>query len=143
MCSSDLWFVTDPFSFRARKKRIIPVNAEISSRSVFIATDEVLEKFTWRSPDCRMMIFASAVSEFCWPSIGRGCGSLSRVFIWDLAGSWPIAIHAGLRFRSLQTGRPLDYLEPEIFDESWRLKDHYILSSENNFDLLRNKLNLI
>ncbi len=139
----DAWFVTEPFGFRARRRRIVPVDAVLSSRSVFIATDEVVEKFAWRSQDCRLMIFASAVSEFCWPAIGRGCGSLSRVFVWDIAGSWPIALQAGLRFRSVQTGLPLDKLEPGIFDEAWRLKDHYILSSDRNFPLLRDKLKAI
>ncbi len=140
---TDAWFVSNPFGFGARRVRITGVDETISSRSVFIATDEVVEKFAWRSQDCRLMIFASAVSEFCWPSIGRGCGSLSRVYVWDLAGSWPVVGRAGLTFRSIKTGLPLERLEPAMFDASWRLKEHYILSSERNFPLLRDKLKVL
>ena len=90
------------------------------------------------------MVFAAAVCEFCWPAIGRGCGSLSKVNLWDMAGAWPIFKKAGLEMRALQTGQVLDGLSVDLFHTeeamSWRFKDYYILSSERNFPILRSKL---
>lgn len=136
------YLVKDPFAWNARKTLIKPVDEQLSDRSVFILSDELGEDFTWDSPDCRYMVFSAAVTEFCWPSAGRSCGSLSRVHLWDLAGSWPIVAKAGLQFRNARTGEVLDRLETRLFQDSpvWKLKDFYILSSERNYPLLRQRI---
>ena len=101
--------------------------------------------FTWHSADCRYMVFSSAVSEYCWPAAGRACGSLSRVHLWDFAGSWPIVEKAGLKFRNAKTGQVLDHLEAGLFQNSpaWKLKDYYILSSERNYSTLRDRVTFL
>ncbi len=134
-------------AFLPNEERILikPQDEVISNRSVFIISDDVGEKFTWKSPDCRMMVLGSAVSEFCWPAVGRGCGALSRTHLWDFAGSWPIIEKAGLKFRDFVTGKPLERLETGLFrkEPSWKLKDYYILSSDKNFALLRERITIL
>jgi fructose-1,6-bisphosphatase/inositol monophosphatase family enzyme len=139
------YLVKDPFSWKARRTLIKPVDEEISSRSIFILCDEMGEDFTWHSPDCRYMVFSSAVSEYCWPAAGRACGSLSRVHLWDMAGSWPIIEKAGLKFRNAKTGEPLERLEAGLFETSpaWKLRDYYILSSERNYLLLHDRVTFL
>jgi myo-inositol-1(or 4)-monophosphatase len=138
------FFIQNAFSTNEVRTRIIPIDEEITNRSVFIATDGVLTGFEWKSTDCRAMIFASAVCEFCWPAIGRGCGSLSKVNLWDMAGAWPVFRKAGLEMRSFQTGQSLERIDVDLFHTqgaaTWRFKDHYILSSARNFPILRSKL---
>ena len=139
---SRAYLVEGAFRFGAKRTRITPVDEVLSNRSVFILSDEIGDDFFWRSPDCRFMVLASAVTEFCWPAAGRSCGSLSKVHLWDLAGSWPIVEKAGLAFRSVRTGKVLDRLEAGLFekDPAWKLKEYYILSSERNFPLVRERI---
>jgi myo-inositol-1(or 4)-monophosphatase len=139
------YLVKDAFSWNQRRILIKPVDEEISNRSIFIMADEMGKDFTWHSPDCRYMVFSSAVSEYCWPAAGRACGSLSRVHLWDFAGSWPIVEKAGLKFRNAKTGQVLDRLEAGLFQSSpaWKLKDYYILSSERNYLMLRDRVTFL
>ena len=136
------YLVKDAFCWNVQKTLIKPVDEEISNRSIFILADEMGKDFRWHSSDCRYMVFSSAVSEYCWPAAGRSCGSLSRVHLWDFAGSWPIVEKAGLKFRNAKTGQVLDRLEAGLFQSSpaWKLKDYYILSSERNYPLLRDRI---
>ncbi|MBF0123021.1 MAG: hypothetical protein HQL21_06415 [Candidatus Omnitrophica bacterium] len=137
------YFIRNAFTSGEIKTEIVPIDEQITSRSVFIATDEILSHFHWEERECRIMIFSAAVCEFCWPTIGRGCGSLSMVHLWDFAGSWPIFEKAGLKLRAFEDGRVLDKIDAGLFHKeasSWRLKDYYILSSETNYCSLRARL---
>lgn len=141
----EAFFVRHPFTDKAVTRAVMPSRQDISAVSVFICTDELLKEFVWDSPDCRVMIFSAAVCEFCWPAIGRGCGSLSRVYLWDMAGSWPIFEKAGLKMFSLRTGRPLEQLSVELFEAGetpWRFRDFYILCRPEHFELLRARVRL-
>lgn len=142
----EAYFVRRAFTKEETRSRIKPIDEKISNRSVFIATDDILTDFEWQQRDCRAMIFSAAVCEFCWPAIGRGCGSLSMVHLWDFAGSWPIFEKAGLRLRAFDDGRVLERINVELFHRQgspWRLKDYYILSSERNYPLLKERLRRI
>ena len=143
-CDGDqAYFIRNVFTSSETRMRIVPIDEEITNRSVFIATDDILTRFHWEERECRIMIFSAAVCEFCWPAIGRGCGSLSMVHLWDFAGSWPIFEKAGLQLRSFNDGRLLDKLDAGLFHKQgvpWRLKDYYILSSEKNYHPLRTRL---
>jgi myo-inositol-1(or 4)-monophosphatase len=139
----EAFFVQHAFTKEEKRTRIVPWDEEISSRSVFIVTDDIMDDFTWQSRDCRIMVFSAAVCEFCWPAVGRGCGALSKVHLWDMAGAWPVFEKAGLRLRSFSTGEVLSRVEARFFHKDktpWRLKDYYILSSDRNYDQLRQRL---
>ena len=140
------FFVKDAFTTEESIHPIKPVDLQISSHSLFLTVDKIFNDFEWNFDDCRIMIQACATIDMCWPSIGRGCGSILNCSLWDFAGAWPIAIRAGLDLRSLQTGKILDSLDIEALDRKdspWRLKDHYILSSKRNFPILKSKLTKI
>ena len=66
--------------------------------------------------------------------------------IWDFVGSWPIFSPAGLSLRSYQTGNEITQLDTVLFvsesKDPWKLREYYILSSERNFPLLREKIML-
>ena len=143
-CDGDeAYFVQNAFTAEEIRTKVIPVDEELTDRSVFIATDEILSMFEWKEKDCRGMVLSAAVCEFCWPSIGRGCGSLAKVHLWDFAGSWPIFLKAGLKMYSYTDGKPLERLDAKDFEggkTAWKLKDYYILSSEKNFPFLKQRL---
>ncbi|MBF0594393.1 MAG: hypothetical protein HQL22_05435 [Candidatus Omnitrophica bacterium] len=137
------YFVKDPFSAAETKFPIIPIDEKLTDRSVFIASDDVLFKYNWLQKDCRVIVLATAVCEFCWPAIGRGCGSLAKVHLWDLAGSWPIFEKAGLKLRSYKDGKLMDRLDVSSFERGatpWKFRDDYILSSDRNFLVLKERL---
>lgn len=131
------FFVKEAFSLKEKKEKIVPIDEDISSRSVLMSTDDLVETFSWVKKECHLMMTATAVCELCWPSIGRGCGSLFRGCLWDMAGSWPIFEKAGLKLRSFLTGQSIDYLDVKLFMTQedgylWKLKDYYILASKKN-----------
>ena len=140
------FFVQDAFTAEESIHPIKPVDQNITSHSLFLTVDKFLNDFEWDFKDCRLMIQACAAIDMCWPSIGRGCGSILNCALWDFAGAWPIAIKAGLDLRSLTTGKVLDSLDLDVFDKEtspWRLKDCHILSSKRNFSILKNKITKI
>lgn len=143
-CDGDqAYFVRSAFTEGEQKTLIVPLDAEVSRQSIFIASDEILTSFQWVPDECRIMIFAAAVCEFCWPVIGRGVGSLSKVHLWDMAGAWPIFERAGLKMRTYSDGKPLDCVHTSLFDHKdapWKFKDYYILSSERNYAVFRKSI---
>ncbi len=139
----EAFFIENIFTPQEKRTRITPVDQEISDRSIFIATDDLLSDFEWHSPDCRVMVFSAAVCEFCWPAIGRGCGALTRVHLWDMAGAWPVFEKAGLGMFAFTSGQRLDRLDASLFEKQgkpWKFKDYYILSSPRNYSLLKRRL---
>jgi fructose-1,6-bisphosphatase/inositol monophosphatase family enzyme len=137
-------FVRNTFTKSKIKTVITPIDQQITSQSIFICNDSFSEKFDWDYSDCQLMNPACAVLGLCWPSIGRGCGAFFGAHIWDFAGAWPIFLSAGLSLRSYQTGNEMSKLDIGLFSgkskNPWRLRDWYILSSERNFSLLREKI---
>ncbi len=138
------FFVQNAFTECEQTQLISPIDHQISSQSIFICNDSFFEKFGWDSSDCQLMNPLCAVLSLCWPTIGRGCGAFFGAHIWDFAGSWPIFLSAGLNLRSYQTGNEITQLDIALFaresKDPWKLKEHYILSSEQNFSLLREKI---
>jgi fructose-1,6-bisphosphatase/inositol monophosphatase family enzyme len=138
------FFVQKAFTKSEKKVVITPIDQQITRQSIFICNDSFSEKFDWNFSDCQLMSPLCAVLSLCWPAIDRGCGAFFGAKIWDFAGSWPIFLSAGLGLRSYQTGEEIRKLDIELFarwsEEPWKLKKYYILSSERNFPLLREKI---
>jgi len=138
------FFVQNAFTECEETKPISTIDHQISSQSIFICNDSFFEKFDWNSSDCQLMNPLCAVLSLCWPTIGRGCGAFFGAHIWDFAGSWPIFLSAGLNLRSFQTGNEITQLDTVLFaresNDPWKLREYYILSSEQNFSLLREKI---
>ncbi len=138
------FFVQNAFTECEKKRVIILIDQQITSQSIFICNDSFFEKFDWHSSDCQLMNPACAVLGLCWPTIGRGCGAFFGAHLWDFAGSWPIFLSAGLSLRSYQTGNEITQLDIELFaresKDPWKLREYYILSSKQNFSLLREKI---
>lgn len=143
-CDADnAFFVRHAFTDHEMRRKIVPIDEDLSNASIFYGDEAFYKRFSWDSSDCRTMIPASAVVHFCWPTIGRGCGSLLRVALWDMAGSWPIVQRAGLEFRDFDTGEVFDRLELKRFQHersSWKTKNYHILSSEKNYALFKQRL---
>ena len=138
------YFVRNAFTAKAESKRLKPIDQQITRQSIFLATDSYFKNFEWDFSFCTVMVHSCAVVDLCWPAIGRACGEIFRSNLWDLAGSWPIFRSAGLELRHLDTGRVFDRVETELFvgqgDQTWKLKDYYILSSQRNYPIIKERL---
>lgn len=138
------FFVRNALTEFEKSTAITYVDQQISNQSIFICNDSFSEKFDWNFSDCKIMNPACAVLSLCWPTIGRGCGAFFGAHIWDFAGSWPIFLSAGLGLRSYQTSNEINQIDIGLFTKEskdpWKLRDYYILSSERNFPLLREKI---
>ncbi len=136
------FFIQNAFGKNEARSLIRPKSQKITSQSLFLLIDNFFKEFDWDPKDCRTLSQACATIDLCWPSIGRGVGSIIKCSLWDFAGSWPIAKSAGLDIRSLKTGKVMNKLSAEDYrrDIPWRLKEHYLISSKRNFLVLKNKI---
>ncbi len=140
---SEAYFVQNAFKPGENKTRIVPLDEELSARSLFFCNDTFFDKFYWDSKDFHIMIHACAVVNLCWPAIGRGVGCFLKCHLWDFAGSWPIIRRAGLDFRRVSDGKVLERVEVDLFNReplSWHLKEYYLISSERNFHQILSKI---
>ena len=140
---TEAYFVQNAFGPRETKTRIVPIDEELSARSIFFCNDTFFDKFYWNDKDFHIMIHACAVVNLCWPSIGRGIGCFLRCHLWDFAGSWPIIQRAGINLRRVSDGKILDRVEADLFDReplSWHMKEYYLISSERNYQQILNKI---
>ncbi len=139
------FFVQNAFTADEIKTQIKPVEKTITSQSIFLCNDNFSQHLQWDYKDCHLMMQSCAVVDFCWPAIGRSCGCITKSCLWDFAGSLPIALSAGLELRALATGKKLDHIDIEVFlkDKSpWKLKEYFILSTEKNFMVLKQKIKI-
>jgi fructose-1,6-bisphosphatase/inositol monophosphatase family enzyme len=138
------FFVEHPFCEKEKRTLITPVDQEITPQTIFLASDRFIELYEWDRCLCQIMMPTTAVTELCWPAIGRACGSYFQANAWDFGGSWPIFHSAGLAMRSFPDGKVLERLDLQVFigskEKSWYLKSPYILSSARNFQLLKERV---
>lgn len=140
----DAYFVRHAFTDREIKRKIVPIESKpLTKASIFHCGEGFYRFHKWVSNDCHTMIPGAAVAHFCWPTIGRGIGSILRISLWDLAGSWPIFRKAGLDMRKYDTGEVIDSVKFDDFQHekgSWKLKDFCIMSSEYHYPLIKERL---
>ncbi len=138
----EAYFVQDAFSAKEKKVLIVPLNEELSGRSLFFCNDTFFNKFYWKDKDFHIMINACAVVNLCWPAIGRGVGCFSRCHLWDFAGSWPIIQRAGLDLRRISDGKIMDKLEADLFqlEPVWHMNEYYLVSSQRHYGEILSKI---
>jgi len=139
----EAYFVQNPFGPKEHKTRIVPLDEELSARSIFFCNDTFFDKFYWNDRDFHIMIHACAVVNLCWPTVGRGIGCFLRCHLWDFAGSWPIIRRAGIDMRRISDGKVMDRLEEDLFNRepvSWHMKEYYLISSERNYQKILSKI---
>ncbi|MBF0533212.1 MAG: hypothetical protein HQL23_09010, partial [Candidatus Omnitrophica bacterium] len=137
------YFIRDPFTPQESRQRITTMDEVISPKSLFLMSDMFFHYYDWDLTKCRFLVTACATVNLCWPTIGRGCGSLDQSHLWDFAGAWPIARSAGMEFRDITTGQVMDHIDAGYFVKEktpWKLKAYHILSSERNYPLLRQNI---
>jgi myo-inositol-1(or 4)-monophosphatase len=139
---TEAYFVQDAFGPNETKTRIVPLDEELSARSLFFCNDTFFEKFYWNDKDFHIMIHACAVVNLCWPTVGRGVGCFLKCHLWDFAGSWPIIQRAGMDMRRISDGRILDKVEADLFSREpiWHMKEYYLISSERHFQQILSKI---
>ncbi len=140
---AEAYFVQHAFTPQERKTKIVPVNEELSARSLFFCNDTFFDNFYWADKDFHIMIHACAVVNLCWPAIGRGVGCFLRCHLWDFAGSWPILRKAGFDLRRMSDGQVLDKVDASLFTgqpKPWQMKEYYLISSQNNYSAIKSKI---
>jgi len=141
---TDAYFVEGAFSDKEKATVIKPLDQTITQQAAFLSSDAFFKEFDWDFDFCQITMPSCAVIDLCWPAIGRGCGGFFKANLWDFAGSWPIFQAAGLQLRSLATGKPLERVDTSLFIgagiKTWKLKEHYVLSSKRNLPLLKAKI---
>ena len=139
-------FVENAFTSNEKKAPIKFKEQPITSQSVFLCLDQFFKSFKWDYKDCRVMMQSCAAIDICWSAAGRTCGAIIRCALWDFAGAWPIALKAGLNFRSFESAETLVALDVSRFmndKASWKLRDFYLVCSDKNYPLLKAKITKI
>jgi myo-inositol-1(or 4)-monophosphatase len=140
---TEAYCVQDAFGAKETKIRIVPLDEDISPRSIFFCNGNFYDKFFWKPKDFHIMINTCAVVDLCWSSIGRSMGCFIKSHIWDFAASWPILRRAGLDLRRVSDGKVLDRIEADLFagePKMWHMKEYYLVSSQRNFNQILSKV---
>ncbi len=140
---NDSYYVQNAFTKEENKCRIVPLDEEITAKSLFYCNDTFFRRFAWSDPTFHILIQACAVVNLLWPAIGRGCGCFLRSSLWDFAGSWPILRSAGLDLRSATSGKVMEKIDANLFNREpkpWELKEYYLISSARNYGIIKSKL---
>jgi myo-inositol-1(or 4)-monophosphatase len=137
------YFVRNAFGKDAIQQEIVPIDEEISAKTLFYCNDTFFRKFAWNDPTFHILIQACAVVNLLWPTIGRGVGCFLRSSLWDFAGAWPIVRSAGLELRSAATGKVMEKIDTSLFNRDpkpWELREYQLISSERNYKVIKSKL---
>jgi fructose-1,6-bisphosphatase/inositol monophosphatase family enzyme len=139
----DSYYVKNAFTKEEKKRKIVPVDEEISAKSLFYCNDTFFRRFTLNDPAFHILIQACAVVNLLWPTIGRGVGCFLRSSLWDYAGSWPILRSAGMDLRAAESGKVMEKIDADLFNREpkpWELKEYYLISSARNYGIIKSKL---
>lgn len=79
----------------------------------------------------------SAVMSMFYVITGRARAWYFKVYLWDIAGAWPILDNLGFKMMNYNTGTVLEVSE-ENFDSKIRIKDVHIVCKPNNFEHYKN-----
>lgn len=71
---------------------------------------------------------------------GRGKGMFFGIYIWDLAGIWPLAEKLGLGFFDAHTDEKLDHLDFNRFQDNWRINGLHIFCHNDNLGAIKKLL---
>src|SRR3989338_7390330 len=140
------YYVRNAFSTDEKRTPIVPVDEQISAKSLFFCNDTFFDRYRWNDKDFHIMIAACAVVNLCWSALGRGCGCFLRCHIWDFAGSWPIIRSAGYDLRAVESGKVLDKVDTAFFTKTprpWQMKEFYLISSQRNYGVIKSKMDLL
>ena len=98
-------FVSRPFTRNERRRDIL---SSAPLPPVFInETAGLVPSGAWNPKYCAPIdVYADALRALFTVS-GRAMGFASFGYLWDLAGVWPLAKHAGMGIRDLETSKPL------------------------------------
>ncbi len=141
----EAYFVQNAFSVNETKQLITPIKQTIDHQSIFLCHDFFSKNLEWDYKDCHLMMQSCAIVDFCWPSLGRGCGAITNSYLWDFTGSWPIARAAGLSLFNLKTGQELEAIKLDVFKVApnpWKLNEYHILCHPENFKQLQSKIKM-
>jgi len=137
------YYVKNAFRAGEKKTEIVPIDEEISAKTLFYCNDTFFRRYKITDPTFHVLIQACAVVNLLWPTIGRGVGCFLRSSLWDFAGSWPMLRSAGLDLRSSVTGQTVEKIHADMFirePKPWELKEYYLVSSQRNFPIIRSKM---
>jgi len=129
----EAFYISDPFTPKEKRKPITPVQDPLNNRSILMCDPEVFRLFPNYRTHLQLQVSGTSVVDLTWPTIGRGCGAILGPYVWDFCGAWPVAHAAGLKLREIKNGNVLEKIDAGLFKENWRLREYYILSSDENF----------
>lgn len=78
--------------------------------------------------------FGSCVISEMYLATGRASVYYFSQSLWDMAGSWALLQHLGIKFINYRTGEVLEKLSAEYFGDNFRIKDLYVVCKQDDYD---------
>lgn len=84
----------------------------------------------------------SAIQGFFSALVGQAAGAtmINKFSIWDVAAAVVLAKRSGYQVRGMAEDRLLTSFTGQDFQDNWKLKTHWLLSSEKNYAYLRDAI---
>lgn len=99
--------------------------------------------FNYGVSDAKPRISGSTVVDMFYTATGKSIGTMTKAQLWDIAGSLAVAHNLGVNMRRYSDGKVHDSF---VFDDlifscnpkrDWRLKEMHIVSTQENYQLMR------
>jgi len=138
--SKNAYILKYPYKIES-KIQLRQIKEKINWNSVFFCNDSFFKIYDWNYNLCMASVNGCSVMALCYPLAGRGCGAIFGAHIWDFAGAWAIMKKLNFNLYNIKTSEQLEYFNPKDFVlPNWKLKDYYILSTADNFKILRDNI---
>ena len=132
------YLVSGIFRNQREIKKIDYNGADLNANSVVLLANSFVRKYRWSYEVCTAMVTACVSLNACWPSVGRGVGTILNDHIWDFAGSWPILQRLGFEFRGAETSEIITRYNPDDYHtETLKLNQPVIVSRPEHFAQMR------
>jgi len=119
-------------------RKLDRLDMPLNRNSVVLLSNSFARQYEWNYDVCTMMLTACVTLNCCWPSIGRGIGTVLTDHIWDFAGGWPILAALGFQLRGAFSGREITHFDPVDYRaDSLLLTEPAVLSRPEHYEGLR------
>lgn len=137
------YFVRNAFINLRGNREVIQLtkpDLPLDVNSIVYANVNFLKNYDWNHDFCCLLAPSCAVSNLCWPLMGRGNACIFGAHPWDLVGSWPVARNAGFELRRMSDGKVMDKMDFNDWDEDWWVKEHHIMCIEKDFQTIKDNI---
>ncbi len=131
-------YITNVFSDKEKKHIISPVSLELNDKSVFFTPLWLNINYDLSTMVC--LDCYAYVPKILWTLVNKSVGVVFGAYLWDMCGGWSIAKALGFEYFDITNDKTIDHFSFNLFSETWRVKNPWILCRSSHYQELREKI---